>query len=70
MYLTIDSLIYTNNILTGSNNISLRNVHIKANGYDKMYMDNDFIEDKLYQVIELNWSKLHKLYQLIQWKRN
>ena len=54
MYLTIDSLIYTNNILTGSNNISLRNVHIEANGYDKMYMDNDFIEDKLYQVIELN----------------
>ena len=54
MYLTIDSLIYTNNILTGSNNISLRNVHIKANGYDKMYMDHDFIEDKLYQLIELN----------------
>ena len=45
MYLTVDSL-------TGSNNISLRKVNVKQYGFDKMYMDKDLKEDKLYQIID------------------
>ena len=48
MYLTVDTLIETNNIITGSNNITLRKVNVKPYGFDKMYMDKELIEDKLY----------------------
>ena len=51
MYLTVDLLIYINNIITGSNNITLRKVNVKPYGYDKMYMDKHLIENKLYQLI-------------------
>ena len=40
-YFTGDSLIGINNIITGSNNITLKKVNIKSYGYDKMYMDID-----------------------------
>ena len=36
MYLTIESLIEINNILTGSNNITLWKVKVKPYGSDKM----------------------------------
>ena len=36
IYLTADSLIDINNIIVGSNNISLRIVNVKPYGYDKM----------------------------------
>ena len=36
MYLTIESLIEINNILTGLNNITLRKVKVKPYGFDKM----------------------------------
>ena len=36
MYLTVDSLIEINNIITGSNNISSRKVNLKPNGLDKI----------------------------------
>ena len=49
-YFTGDSFI--NNIITGSNNITLKKVNVKSNGYDKMYMDTDLIEGKLYQLID------------------
>ena len=39
MYLTVDSLIDINVIITGSNNLALRKVNVKPCGYDKMYMD-------------------------------
>ena len=40
-YFTGDSLIGINNIITGSNNITLKKVNIKSYEYDKMYMDID-----------------------------
>ena len=52
MYLTVDSLIEINNIITGSNNITLRKANVKPYGFDKMYMDKDFVEDRLYQIID------------------
>ena len=52
MYLTVDSLIGISNITTGSNNITLRKVNAKSYGLDKIYMDKDLIEDKLYQIID------------------
>ena len=52
MYLTVDSLIEINKITTGSNNIALRKVNVKLFGFDKIYIDKEFIEDKLYQIID------------------
>ena len=52
IYLTVDSLIDINSMITDSNNITLRKVNVKPYGYDKMYVDKDLIEDKLYQLIE------------------
>ena len=52
IYLTGDSLIDINNIITGSNNNTLRKVNVKPDWYDKMYMDKDSIEDKLCQLID------------------
>ena len=52
MYLTVDSLIDISNIITGSNNITLRKVNVKAYGNYKMYMDKHLIADKLYQLID------------------
>ena len=52
MYLTVDSLIDINNIITGLNNIILRKGNVKPHECDKIYMDKDLIEDKLYQLID------------------
>ena len=52
MYLTADFLIEINNIKIGSNVITLRKVNVKPYGFDKMYMDKELIEDKLYQIID------------------
>ena len=41
MYLTVDSLIKVNNIITGSNNITLRKVNVKPYAFDKMCMDKE-----------------------------
>ena len=38
MYLDVDSLIDMNNIITGSNNITLRKVNVQPYECDKMYM--------------------------------
>ena len=51
MYLTVDSLIDISNTITDSNNITLGKVCVKPCGYDKMYMDKDLIEDKLYELL-------------------
>ena len=49
--LTVDSLIEINDIITNSNNVTLRKVNVKPYGFDKMHMDKELIEDKLYQII-------------------
>ena len=60
MYLTVDSLIEINNVITDSNNINLRKVNVKTYGFDKMNMDKDIVEDKPYQIIDqFNETKLH-----------
>ena len=59
--LTADLLIDINNVITGSNDITLRKVNVKKRyGCDKMYMDKDLMEDKLYQLIyHLNERKIN-----------
>ena len=52
MCLTIDSLIQINNIIAGSNNINLKKVNVKPYGFDRMCMDKNQIEDKLYQITD------------------
>ena len=52
MYLTFDSLIDTNNTITCSNNVTLRKVNVKSIGYNKIHIDKDLIEHKLYQLID------------------
>ena len=52
MYLTVDLLLDINNIITGLNNITLRQVNVKPYGCDKIYMDKDLIENKLYQLLD------------------
>ena len=49
--MAVDSLIETNDLITGSSNITLRKVIVKPHRFDKLYMDKDLIEDKLYQII-------------------
>ena len=50
--MTADSLIEINNILTGSNSITLRKVNVKPYGFGKMYIDKVMIEVNLYQIID------------------
>ena len=42
-WLTVDSLIETNNIITHSNKITLRKVNVKQYRFDKMYIDKELI---------------------------
>ena len=39
LFLTVDSFIHLNNIITGSNNMGLRNVNVKPAYYCKTHMD-------------------------------
>ena len=48
IYLTVISLIEINDIITGSNNITLRKVNVKSYGFDKIYINKELTEDKLY----------------------
>ena len=59
MYLTVDSLIELNNLITSSNNITLRKIYVEPYRFDKMYSDKELIEDKFYQIIDqFNKEKL------------
>ena len=51
IYVRADSLIEINNIIADSNNITLRKVNVKPYELDKMYIDKDLTEDKVYQTI-------------------
>ena len=48
MYLTFDPLIKTNNIITSFKNITLRKVNINPYGFDKMDMDKELVEYRIY----------------------
>ena len=52
MHLTVDYFVEINNWITGSNNITLRKVSVKRYEFDKMYIDNELIEDELLQTID------------------
>ena len=47
MYLTIDFLIDISNIITASDNVTLRKVNVKPYGFDEMYMDQELIKEQL-----------------------
>ena len=54
LLLTVDSLITLNNIITDSNNISLRSVNVKPAGYtDKQNLDFTQVEFELYKLVDL-----------------
>ena len=53
LLLTVDSLITLNNIITGSNNLSLRSVNVKPAFYKKQYLDFTKIEFELYKLVDL-----------------
>ena len=53
LLLTVDSLITLNNIITGSNNLSLRFVNVKPAFYKKQYLDFTKIEFELYKLVDL-----------------
>ena len=48
MYLILNSLIGINNKKTGSNKITLTKINVKLYEFDRMYMDIELIEHKLY----------------------
>ena len=50
--MTVDSLIDINIIISLLNNFILRKVSVKPYGWDKIYIDKDLIEYKLYQSID------------------
>ena len=48
-----------NNIITDSKNSFLRDVNVKAAGFDKTYLDKTIIEPALYQLVgEFNERKV------------
>ena len=52
LFLTVDSLITINNIITNSSNHRLRSVNVRPAGYNKQYMDFTQIESELYLLID------------------
>ena len=52
IYLTADYLIEVSNIIAGSNNIILGKFIVNSYRFDKMYIDEELVEDKLYQIID------------------
>ena len=52
LFLTVDSLITLNNMITDSNNLNLRTCEVKPAGYDKYYMHSTRIERALYSLVD------------------
>ena len=52
LFLTVDSLIRINNIITNSYNLHLRRHNVKYAGYNKQYMNASRIEAELYSLID------------------
>ena len=59
LYLTLDSLITINNLITKSANIKLRTVNVRPSRYEKAYMDFYSIEPALRGLID-NFSKTNE----------
>ena len=51
LFLSMDSLITLNNIITGSRYIVLRDINVKPVGYSKIYMDKSLVEAPLYSLV-------------------
>ena len=51
-FLTVDSLIHLNNLITGSNNLELRKVNVRPTGYYRSYMDWCNVEFALYALVD------------------
>ena len=52
LFLTVDSLIRINNIITNSHNLHLRHHNVKPAGYNRQYMDVSRIEAELYSLVD------------------
>ena len=52
IYLVVHSLIGINNIITSSNNVTLRKPNVNSYRFDKRNMDKELTGDKLYQIID------------------
>ena len=66
LLLTVDSLIILNNIITGSNNLSLRSVNVRPAFYKKQYLDFTKIKFELYKLVDLfndRYIKNRQFYQ-------
>ena len=51
-YLTVDSLIRINNLITDSNNIQLRQINVNRAFHEKQYMDFTMIKSELYILVD------------------
>ena len=52
LFLTVDSLIMRNKIITGSWHFGLRDINVKPVGYSKIYMDKSLAEAALYCLVD------------------
>ena len=52
MFLTVDSLIHLNNLITGSNILELRKVNVRAAGYYRSYIDWCNVEFAFYSLFD------------------
>ena len=60
LYLTVDSLIRINNLITNSTNTRLRTVNVRHAGYEKEYKDFYLIQPALYGLIDnFNLSRIN-----------
>ena len=52
LFVTVDSLIRINNIITNSHNLHLRRHNVKPAGYNKQYINVSRIEAELYSLVD------------------
>ena len=52
LFLTLDSLIKLNNIITGSQHIGFRDINVKPTGYSKRYMDKSLVKAAFYCLVD------------------
>ena len=52
LYLTVDSLIRMNNLITGSKNTYVRTCNVKPAGFNRQYMEANKIEAALYGLVD------------------
>ena len=52
LFLTVDSLITLNDIITGSQYIGLKDINVKPAGYSKIYLGKSFAEAALHCLVD------------------